>query len=359
MYKIVFILNIVLVLFSCDNKIETEPQDNNNTNKFDIVGKLEMTSGPHDLAVSGDYLFACINDKIDIIDISDVSSPTKVTSFDDLEAGNDFEALYIEGNTLFAACYQTSGVYAIDISNPNSVSISEKNINEVFAGTKLKALDLFADGNILWASGSNGTSGILVKYNASTLEVLDYYQLSGSGNGAEGVWANSSNVFISTIDGHVYSFDKDNISGGYIGEYTFTNEPGHGHWGRSITGKDNKLFWADWGAGFITINISNPANLTADALITQSSFKNDFSDAEGTNVYDVLIHKKNGMIYLANGWSGLVEVDPSNPGHVASYKDYKDNQYYCIEQYKDYVIVGDIAEGTTDMKGIKIIKVTD
>ena len=123
-YKIVFVISLVFFLFSCDNKIETERQENDNTNKFDIVAKLEMISGPHDLAVSGDYLFACINDKIDIIDISNINSPSKIVIFDDLEAGNDFEALFTDGNILYAGCTQTSGVYAIDISNPSSVSIS-------------------------------------------------------------------------------------------------------------------------------------------------------------------------------------------------------------------------------------------
>ena len=339
--------------FSCKKDISVSAE------KFEIVGKPELTSGPRDMAVSGDYIFVCLNDKIDIIDISNVNSPAMVATFDDLEAGNDFEALFIDGNILYAGCSQTSGVYAIDVSNPNSVFVSAKNIENVFSGNKLKALDLFADGDILWATGSNGTSGMLVKYNSVTLEVIDYYLLTGSGNAGEGVWANSSYVFISTIDGHIYSFDKNNISQGFTGEYTFTNEPGHEHWGRSITGNGNNLYWADWGAGFITLDISDPKNMTAKAMITNSSFKNDFHDAEGTDVYDLLIHKKNGKIYLANGWSGIVEIDPSNSGHVASFKDYKENQYYCIEQYKNYVIVSDIVEGTSDMKGIKIIKVID
>ena len=355
MKKIILVILPVLLFFSCDKKNINQTE----TDKFDIIGSIEMTSGPHDLAVSGNYLFACLNDKIDIIDISDPANPNKTATFDDLEAGNDFEALFASGNTLFAGCTQTSGVYALDISNPASVTISEKNINEVFAGNKLKAFDLFADGNFLWASGSNGTSGMLVKYDINTLQVLDYFLLSGNGNAGEGIWANSNYVFMSTIDGHIYAFDKNNISQGNIGEYTFTNEPGHEHWGRSVTGNGNKLYWADWGAGFITLNISDPANLKADALITQSSFKNDFPDAEGTDVYDVLIHNKNGKIYLANGWSGIVEIDPANPGHVADFKDYKDNQYYCIEQYQNYVIVSDIVEGTTDFKGIKIIKIKE
>lgn len=332
--------------------------ESNDEKKFEIVGKLEMTGGPKDLAVSGNYLYACLDDKIHIIDISDVTQPVETGQFDDLLGGNNFESLFVYNNVLYAGCTQTSGVYALDISNPNNVSILTKNTDEVFTGNKLKAFDVFADGNILWASGSNGTSGMLVKYDATTLQVLDYYILSGSGNAAEGVWANATYVFISTIDGHVYAFNKSNISQGYVDDFTFTNEPGHEHWGRSITGKDNNLYWADWGAGFVTLDISNAQNMTANAIITNSSFRNDFAGAEGTDVYDVLIHN-NGKIYLANGWSGIVEIDPANPGHVASYKDYKYNQYYSIAQYKDYVILSDKVEGIGDMKGIKIIYVGD
>jgi len=350
------LITIVMILFSCKKE---DINESDNANKFDIVGSLEMSSGPRDLAVKDHYVFAAIYDKIDVIDISDVTNPQKIASFDDLSEGNDFQCLYRQGNVLFAGCTQTAGVYALDISNPNDITILHKNLNDIFAGNKLSAFDVFADDNFLWASGSNGTSGMIVKYDKNTLQMLDYYLLSDSGNAGEGVWANSSNVFMSTINGHVYSFDKNNLSQGFIDDFTFTNQSGHEHWGRSIVGQNNKLYWADWGAGFVTLDISNPTNITADAFITQSSFLQDFPDAEGTDVYDVLIHNKNGKIYLANGWSGIVEIDPANSGHVASFKDYKYNQYYCIEQYDDYVVVSDIVGGPGDIKGIKIIKVVE
>ncbi len=350
------ILSLFIFLYSCDKETE-KPEKPDKDKNFEIVGGLEMTSGPHDLAVKGSNVFACRDDKIYIIDISDVKSPVQAAVFDDLEAGNNFEALYLSGNTLYAGCKQTSGVYAINVSNPTSPSISAKNLGEIYAGNKLKAFDVFAEGSTLWAAGSNGNSGLLVKFKTSDLSVVDYYQLSGKGNAGEGVWTNSTHVFMSTVNGHIYAFNKSDISAGYVGDYTFTAEPGHEHWGRSIVGKGNQLYWADWGAGFITVNISDPKNLKADALITHSSYKKNHPKAEGTNVYDVLIHKKNGKIYAANGWSGLLEIDPKTPGKVANFVDYKENQYYCIEQYDDYVILGDIAGGISDYKGIKIIKV--
>ncbi len=355
----VFLILVTVLIFSCKENTGTKENNgtkgNNGVNKFDIVGSLEMSSGPHDLAVKDNYLFACINDKIDVIDISDVSKPVKISTFDDLFEGNNFQSLYRQGNVLYAGCTQAAGVYALDISNPKSVEILHKNLNKI-DGNKVKAYDLFVDDKFLWVSGN----GMIVKYDKNTLQALGHYTLSGSGNTGEGVWANATNVFMSTINGHVYSFDKNNLSKGIIGDFTFTNQPGHKHWGRSVVGKDNLLYWADWGAGFVTLDISNPEKLKPVAIITQSSFKQDFPDAEGTNVYDVLIHNKNGKIYLANGWSGIVEIDPADTGHVTSFKDYKYKQYYCIEQYDKYVILSDIVGGrNNEMKGIDIIKITD
>ena len=348
---LVFIIPVFIAAYFVGGKISDK--SNKNPKKFDIVGSLEMSSGPKDLAVKDNYLFACIGDKIEVIDISDVTKPKTIASFNDLSESNDFQSLYRQGNVLYAGCTRAGGVYALDISNPQKIKILYKNLNKV-DGFKSNAYDLFADDQFLWASGS----GMLVKYDKNTLKALDYNIIQGSGNTGEGVWANATNVFMSTTNGHVYSFDKNDLSKGIIGDFSFTNEPGHKHWGRSVVGKNNKLYWADWGAGFVTLDVTQPEKPKPLAIITQSSFKQDFPKAEGTDVYDVLIHHQTGKIYLANGWSGVVEIDPANPGHVASYKDFKYKHFYCIEQYKNYIITSDIAGGrNNEMKGIDIIKV--
>ena len=92
MRKIQITLAVILsfTLASCDNEIidiVDTPEDN--AAKYDIVGSLEMTSGPHDMAVKDNFLFTCINDKINIIDISIISTPTELAIFDDLEAEED------------------------------------------------------------------------------------------------------------------------------------------------------------------------------------------------------------------------------------------------------------------------------
>lgn len=359
MKKILLLLFTISIIVSCTkDPIINDPTD---AEIMDIVGSYEMSYGPHDLAVKDNFVFACRDDKIYVIDIQDVTLPVLVKTIDDLEAGNIFESLYISNNTLFAGCTATSSVYSFNITNPSSpVKISAFS-DIIYSDKKFKPYDLFYAGTTLWASGSNGLNGMIVKFsdNGGVLTMTDYWVSSSTGNAGEGIWANAANAFMSTINGFVYSFVVGDIAAGPIGQYTFTNEAGHGHWGRSLAGYGNQLYWADWGAGFITVNISDAANLSADALITHSSFKTQFPDAEGTDVYDVLKHSKNGKIYLANGWSGLVEIDPSSPDQVVQWVDYKENLYYCIEQYENYVILGDNATGKTDVAGLKIIKVAN
>ncbi|MGK0389116.1 MAG: hypothetical protein ACI94Y_001852 [Maribacter sp.] len=51
-----------------------------------------------------------------------------------------------------------------------------------------------------------------------------------------------------------------------------------------------------------------------------------------------------------------MKIDTNSPSEVEDYMDLKDNMYRCIALHGDYVLVGDIAAGTTDVNGVKIIK---
>jgi len=364
MKKFLLLIIGLLILFACnppDDNINNPPDDDTVTVEiFDIVGQFDMNDGPHALAVKGDYVFACRDDKIFVVDISNVATPELVTTIDDLTKSNIFETLLIVDNTLYAGCTSSSGVYIIDITNPASPSITGKSIDEIYEGKKISPLKLFYDNNILWAAGSNGLNAMLVKYNVQTDGTLTfdkYWSSTQTSNIAGGVWANSSNVFISTADGYVYSFNSSDISTGPIGSFTFEAESGHSHWGKTIIGLNNQLFWADWGAGFITIDISDPANLTAANLITNSAYKAQFPDAEGTNVYDFVLDNSTGKLYVANGWSGLLKIDINSTDKVEDYVDYFEQQYFCITKSNENVLVGNISGGTSGTKGIKIIKV--
>ena len=363
MKRMVYPLILLLILMSCeteDNDTNNENTEENTTELFDIVGYLELTDGPHDLAIKGSILYACRNDQVQIIDISDVTNPVLKTPYNDLENLNIFETMLISGNTLFLGCTQSSGIYALDITEPLDPSITGKFVDPIYGSTYFKPFKFFKANSILWATGSNGSNAMLVKFNIDNLNAItidDYWTSNQTGNVGGGIWANSSNVFISTANGYIYSFNANDISSGPIDEYTFSNEAGHEHWGRKLEGAGNTLYWADWGAGFVTIDITDPGNLKATALITNSSFKSQYAETEGTDVYDFAFNLTKTSIFVANGWSGLFLVNTSNPSVVNDYVDYPENQYYCIEYYNNYVIVGDIVAGISDMKGIKIIKV--
>jgi hypothetical protein len=363
MKKIIcFLIVGFTVLFSACEISDSNPEPENSDpdpvtgEHLEIIGVLEMNYGPHAITVKGDYAYAARDNIISIISLSDPSNPSVISTFTDTEEGNTFETMFLSGDKLIVGCTGSSSVYVFDVSQPTTPDLLSKFNEPVYEQTRLKPLSLFYHNATLWAGGSDGQSGMLVKFSETngTLNLENYYRLGGTGNGIQGVWANSDNVFISTADGMVHAFNSDNIAAGELDSYTFGNEAGHEHWGRTLTGKSNMLYWADWGAGFVSLDISDPSNISSEAIITHSVFTGQYPEAEGTNVYDVLIHNTSGKIYLANGWSGLVEIDPANPGQVLNYVDYKDNNYYCIAQYKNYLLLGDIAAGTTDVAGIKI-----
>lgn len=367
MKRIIPFLTLSMFLFACeltDPAIDDNPNDDTPqvVNVFDIAGELELPDGPHDLAVKGNYVFACRDDKVYIVDVNDVAEPLLVKTFDDLESNNTFETLLVKGNTLYAGCTSSSGLYVIDISNPLSPSITGKYTDEVYTGEQISVMSLYVDSDTVWAGGSNGTNGLLVKFdvsNPAAITVEDHWVSGLTQSAIGGVWANNSHVFISTANGYIYSFDKTDVSAGPLDDYTFGNEPGHEHWGRTIVGEGSNLYWADWGAGVITVNISDPADMKAAALITHSSFRADHPDAEGTDAYDLALDPNLGTLYVANGWSGLLRIKTSAPGTIDNYVDYQENLYRCIALYGKYAVLGDNAEGISNKKGIKIIKVVD
>ena len=355
------ILSCLLVFAAC----KTEPDDPvdpgndpNSTEKFETVGVYEMDLGPTEIKVNGNYVYACRDDKVYILNISNPASPTLALAYDDEDEENTFEGMAFNGDYLYVACSALQGIYVLNISNPASPELVQKQLDDIYPGDPLRAISVFFENGNLWAGGSNGQSAMLVQYNSfptGELAIDKYWLSNASGNGIEDIWANSSNVFVSMASGKIQALDKEDISAGAIGEFTYEHEPGHEHWGRTIKGQGNTLYWADWGAGFVSIDISDPTNMTGLSFITQSSYLAEHPDAEGTNVYDFVI--SGDKIYVANGWSGLLEIDINSPDKVANYIDLKDNMYRCIAISGNYLYLGDIAAGTTDQKGVKVIQI--
>lgn len=358
------IILTVTFLSSCEKEPSPDPtpdSDPTEVQLFDQVGFLGLPDGPHDIVVNGNYAYACRNDVISVIDLTDVTAPVLVSEINDATNTNTFESMVISSsNILYASCTTLGAIYMIDISDPLNPVILNKFMDDIFSGNKLKALSLFYINNSLWAAGSNGSSGLIVEFNiisASSIQQNSYWDAGGSGNGYGGLWVNSGNAYASTANGVVHSFLTSNLAAGPTDSFTFTNEAGHEHWGKTLLGSGNKLYWSDWGAGFISLDISNPANLTANSMLTHSSYKSQFPAAEGTDVYDVAL-SSSGKLFVANGWSGLLRLDSTNPGVVEDYVDYQYHQYYCLALHGQYALLGNISGGITgNDKGLYILKV--
>jgi len=137
-----------------------------------------------------------------------------------------------------------------------------------------------------------------------------------------------------------------------------SSESGHDKWGHSIRCIGSVAYWATWGAGFASVNVMNPGNMNTNEILTNSSFKAQFPDAEGTNVYDVVYNSQKNVLCIANGWSGVLLVRPNASSQVIDYIDPQYFQNRCIESAGDYIYTGNISGGMSgDLKGLIVFKI--
>lgn len=352
----------ILLLLSCNKEVDpTKPitegiMDDPNSisvnGKIKLTGSLSMEEGPQQLIVSGNNLYAKRDYSLFKLSLANEANPLLTHSYVHPQT-KKFGKLYAKGNSIYAPNQDDGKIYVFNenLSLQNSYTVN-------IANFKPNTL-LIDQNNVYWVGGSNGTNGILAKctLNGTALTVESQWQASYNESMMESLVEKGNYIIASIPKGDVLSFSKSNVENGPVYNTTFTNDPGHEKWGRTIIELSGKVYWANWGAGLATVDVSDPSTLTVTNILSNSKFKSQYPNAEGTNVYDVVYNSNKQLLCIANGWSGVVIVSPNAPETVVDYIDPQYFQNMCIATKGDYIYTGNISGGMSgDLKGIKVFK---
>jgi len=318
----------------------------------DIVSQVQMRYGPYAVAVKDNFAFATDGSKIRVYDLSNPADPKEITVIEDKFANPEFRSLFVDGNFLYAGSVpisgQDHGVFIFDITNPEKPSSLGK-----WDDGKTVAHGLFVSGGKAFVSGSDGSHGRLVIVDVSdpkNPKTLGTYQ-SSSNKGYSKPWNSGNYVYVSDADGYLRILDVSNPSSiKEVGSYKYPGKSGHEPQGKQVVVMGNTLYMADWGAGFISIDISDPTNPKPLDVITHEEVE------DGTDVYAVAID--GNTAYVANGWGGLVWVDISDKSDikVSHQINPKYTTYLDIALMGDYAVCSDKG-GFTNKPGLDIVKV--
>lgn len=265
-----------------------------------------------------------------------------------------FASLFGHNGDIFAVSSSNGHVHIFD-GNNLTLKSTIPNTPSYFKGIHV-IVD--SDGN-MWIGGSDGSKGMIAKYSfdGSAITLLDSWMETSSNSAISWMVEKDGYILASNAAGKFYTFSKSDVAAGPVATVTYDEEPGHEKWGKSICVVDDQAFWANWGAGLASVNVANPGSASLNTVITNSMFKTQMAGSEGTNVYDVVYNANKNVLCVANGWSGLFIVSPSNPSQVIDVIDPQYFQNYSVETYGDYVYTGNISGGMSgDLKGLKIFK---
>ncbi len=325
---------------SCKDENDIIPDDQNNQPSVGTVVATTPQQGIYDITNSGDYAYTALNQNgIGIIDISDPIHPALVNT---LHPTGEIRKVLVFDNILYAAAYN-DGVYAYEIGSdpvhPSEIlhTMPADEISNIFVNDQY----LFAVGGI----GSNGYFGILDK--TTGLEAGNFTNVASdeTGRGFQCLNINGNTAFAGTNGGYFYILDITNPASIATHARMYqSGTPGHSPWLRSISLKNNTAFLADWGAGFISVDVSVLSSPTVLQAFTNAS--------DGPDAYDAEIN--GNLAYVANGWGGLLVLDVSNPASMALMYEVNPNMssYLAVSLYGDYALVAD--NGQQQMAVIKI-----
>jgi len=307
----------------------------------EVVGHLDLNYA-YGVAVSGDYVYvACKTNGVYVVDISDVSSPAESENL--APSGIDARRVFVDGSRLYVAGFD-AGLFIYDISNPANPSLLG-----TYTEDTLNVNNVYASGDKAYVVGGYSQDGGIVVLNVSdpsnpTVEARYRNENPEETNrGYQSIWVDGNYVYAGTNGGYLHILELPDLT--LKGTYYNPGTPGHEPWLWDITVAEGKAYLADWGAGLIVVDVSNPEQPTQLGVFTEAT--------DGPNFYGVVLD--GNTLYTANGWGGVVVLDVSDPANMKMTLEVnpENASYLDIALSGNYVLV----PNNGSPQGLDIIKI--
>ncbi len=293
---------IILVTAGCSllpGQGEGEGGFGSMTAYYDIDATVE------DLYVSGDYAYVVAKTYgVYIIDISDPENPTEAGVWD----GTKDQAwnVFVDGNYMYVAD-KHRGLAIVDVSDPTN----PKEVGRYDVGYDVE--EAVVNGNYAYLGGGTGTDGVMIIVDVSDpTNPTEVSVDTIKGEALVSITYNDGVAYAGGGMGTLYIFDVSDVQNiKQIATYYNEGDPGYEPWGLGVTYADNKLFYSDWGAGLIILDVSDPSNPQELSRFYVKDNRNGFYDC----------YVVGDRAYAAHSWGGLAVIDisdPSNPALVDS-----------------------------------------
>ncbi|MDP7113073.1 MAG: hypothetical protein QGH45_13965, partial [Myxococcota bacterium] len=257
-----------------------------------------------DIALVGDYAY--IADKIEgvkVFNCAQVAGPFQVAHLTDFDEAWDLVA---DGDTVYVADKQF-GLRVIDASQPGSpVMAGDEPTSDGYYVSGIAV-----DGDTVYLGGGSGNEGRLtvIDVSGTPTTIGDYtlgteaflsmavdggYLVTGGGHGTLQIWDTS------TLGDGAFP----------VGQLYNAGQPNFEPWGLGVTVHDSVVYYADWGAGLIVVDITLP-NVPVEASVIFNTYS--FYDTAVAEQLTVMGTTYSVVAVAANSSNGVLLIDASDP----------------------------------------------
>lgn len=250
-----------------------------------------------DLVVIDNFVFLAVSNGIEVIDVSNSSSPSKISEYYYYKSTSVWNLLYDDKQKVIYLCCDINGLVILDASNLQNLTLISE-INEL-QGYSYRAYDIYIYENIAFVADSQvfGGFGIIDILDPRNPSIINYVPLN---RGIIGIQVQNDLAYLTSNSKILEIFDvTDLTSPTKKGEFD-DNKQGDSI-GRFCLKDD--IFFVARRHSFSLLNISNPINPTE--LIT-------INRPLSALYMDVFI--EDNILFVASAWDGLEIWElPYNP----------------------------------------------
>ncbi|MFT7623998.1 MAG: hypothetical protein ACI9WU_003184 [Myxococcota bacterium] len=270
----------------------------------EIIAHVDVDFAEDLVQIGNTVLVAAKSTGLLVFDVSNPAAPTEVTRL--FAGGDDVWDLATDSDGRAYVAHYESGVHVLQVTGNTVTALGSH-------APGWRVISVAPLGNRLYIGGGDGTRGVLAVLdiaNPASPSPLGSFQFDQMTSACSSLAARDTTVFCGRADGHLIAFDASNPAEPVvIGDFFEPGTPGHEPWGLGITLLGNTLYYADWGAGMLVVDTTNPQAMTA--LHTYANNHAIYDVALGQ---DVTIREKSyGRVAYVGGDMGIDVLDVTDP----------------------------------------------